>query len=154
MTGPEQKRNPEISGKRNVILSVGSNCGDRYAQVSSGVVWLSSILDGSRSSSIYSTRDCYGGKREYMNAVVSGKTGYEIEALERECKKYELNQGRTRDARINGDVPIDIDIVVYDNEIVRKKDYGQEFFRIGMRQITLQSQHSHCAPEIQLHKRT
>lgn len=119
-----------------MILSVGSNCGDRELQVSSGIEWLTSILSESRASSVYTTGDCHGGIRDYMNAVVIGRTTTEIEDLDRQCKEYELTHGRTAEARRKGDVPVDIDIVVYDEEIIRPKDYKHDFFRIGLEELS------------------
>lgn len=118
------------------VLSIGSNCGDRCHQVESGIEWLKSVLSCLRSSSIYSTMDCNGGKRDYFNAVVSGYTAITMESLDKMCKQYELSHGRTSDARKKGDVPIDIDIVIYDTEIIREKDFSQIFFKIGYDEIT------------------
>lgn len=136
MINPEQTKTTDESEMTMVILSVGSNCGDRHLQVSSGIKWLASILTDARASAIYTTGDCHGGIRDYMNAVVCGMTELGIEKLDRQCKEYELTQGRTAEVRARGDVPVDIDIVVYDEEILRPKDYRQEFFRIGLAQLS------------------
>lgn len=119
-----------------VILSVGSNCGDRCSQVESGIGWLKDLLLNPKVSSIYSTGDCHGGPRDYYNAVVKGRTFMENEVLDLMCKEFELNHGRTPEARNQGDVPIDIDVVVYDNEIIRPNDFRRDFFQIGYQQIS------------------
>lgn len=118
-----------------VFLSVGSNCGNRHSQVESGIGWLRDLLLNVKVSSIYSTGDCHGGPRDYYNAVVKGLTSMKIEDLDLMCKVFESNHGRTPDARSQGDVPIDIDVVVFDNEIIRPKDFRQKFFQIGYRQL-------------------
>lgn len=124
-----------MSETASVIMSVGSNCGDRSTNVSDGIRWLREILEDTRISTIYSTGDCHGGPRDYFNAVVKGKTTIAIERLEEMCKEYENAHGRTAEVRAVGDVPIDIDIVVYENIIVRPKDYRQQFFQIGYKQL-------------------
>lgn len=124
-----------MSNSVEVLLSVGSNCGDRYSQVVAGIKLLSRILHDVKVSTIYSTGDCHGGPREYFNAVVKGSTSIDIDALECLCKEYELSMGRNLEARARGDVPIDIDIVVYDKEIIRQKDFRQNFFQIGYQEI-------------------
>lgn len=124
-----------MSDSVEVILSVGSNCGDRQSQVADGTSWLQELLENSKQSSIYSTGDCHGGMRDYFNAVVKGVTSLSIEELDSHCKDYELSHGRTPEARSIGDVPIDIDVVVYDNEIVRPNDFRREFFQIGYQQL-------------------
>lgn len=128
-----------MSDSAEVILSVGSNCGDRQSQVSAGTEWLKRILSDVSISTIYSTGDCHGGPRDYYNAVVKGKTSIDSNALDNLCKEYEVSHGRTPESRRVGDVPIDIDIVVYDNEIVRPNDFRRDFFQIGYRQIHAES---------------
>lgn len=119
-----------------VFLSVGSNCGNRHSQVEAGIGWLRDLLMNVKVSSIYSTGDCHGGPRDYYNAVVKGSTSMVIEELNEMCKEYELNHGRTPEARNKGDVPIDIDVVVYGNETIRPKDFRQKFFQIGYQQLS------------------
>ena len=120
-----------------VVFSLGSDCGDREASVAKGISWLRNILGGCRVSSIYATPDCHGGFKEYMNAVVSGYTDLSASRLEAMCKEFEVECGRTPECRAKGDVPIDVDIVIYDGKILRERDYAQEFFRIGMREIQI-----------------
>ncbi len=121
-----------------VVLSIGSNCGDREAQVSAGIFWLKNILDDFKHSRIYTTGDCHGGKRDYMNTVVKGRTSLSAEVLNNLCKEYEKANGRTAEARSCGDVPVDIDIVIYAGEIIRPKDYRQKFFQIGFSELMSQ----------------
>lgn len=117
------------------VFSIGSNCGDRYSQVEKGIHWLSSILSDFHCSHIYASPDCHGGFREYINAVVKGSTSLSPEQLEKHCKQFEISNGRDSVARTAGDVPVDIDLVVYDNVILRPKDFACEFFKIGYESI-------------------
>lgn len=118
-----------------VFLSVGSNCGNRSSQVASGIEWLKGFLSECYVSSIYSTGDCHGGPRDYHNAVIKGKTNLSSEEIDNLCKEYERCNGRNEATRARGDVPVDIDVVKYDGNILRPKDYSQKFFRIGYEQL-------------------
>ncbi len=133
-----------VSEESEVIICIGSNCGDREENVASSIVWLATLLSEFKHSSIYATPDCHGGQRKYMNAVAAGYTRHSASELDRLCKQRELECGRNASARAVGDVPVDIDVVVYDNEILRVKDYQSEFFIKGY----LQLEHSHSASEI------
>ena len=113
------------------VLSVGSNCGDRNSNVSEGIQWLSDILSDIRCSTIYATPDCHGGNQEYLNAVVAGKTNKSPEDIDNLCKDFEKSCGRDDSMRQTGYVPIDIDLVIYDNKILRPNDFKREFFEIG-----------------------
>lgn len=118
-----------------VVICIGSNCGDRYQNVDKGINWINSILSTLRTSTIYATPDCKGGPRKYMNAVAIGKTDITLQQLEIMCKNFEKELGRDEKARETGDVPIDIDIVVYNGKILRETDYIREFFKIGFYQL-------------------
>ena len=120
-----------LSGQTEAILCIGSNCGDRVTNVTAGLEWLSGILIDFRHSYVYATPDCHGGKREYMNAVARGLTDKTPFELEMACKDYEISCGRNSAARAVGDVPVDIDLVVYDGSVLRKRDYDSEFFKKG-----------------------
>ncbi|MDE5871171.1 MAG: 2-amino-4-hydroxy-6-hydroxymethyldihydropteridine diphosphokinase [Muribaculaceae bacterium] len=117
------------------IVCIGANCGDRKRNVCDGLRWLSGILSGFRHSSVYFTQDCHGSQKVYMNAVGVGYTCMHTLELERNCKEYELACGRDSEARAVGDVPVDIDLVVFGGEVLREKDYRSEFFLKGYREI-------------------
>lgn len=135
MTSSSLKDKVEPHTDALAVISIGSNCGDRINQVSAGIDWLKRILHMISVSSIYNTEDCHGGNREYLNAVVAGLTDISPTELDQLCKRYELDHGRTPEARAQGDVPVDIDVVKYDNEILRPKDYRQRFFQKGYQEL-------------------
>lgn len=119
----------------NVVVSVGSNCGDRTENVRAALEWLSSHIANTRCSDIYETPEIHGKGSPYMNAVLVGSTPLDIAELNDTFKKYELSQGRDADARAAGMVPIDIDIVVWDGEVIRSGDYAASFFKLGYSQL-------------------
>ena len=58
--------------------------------------------------------------------------------LETLFKEYELKNGRNLEAREIGDVPVDVDVVVYGEGVLRERDYGSDFFMIGYRSLNNQ----------------
>lgn len=127
-----------LSEGMEVVFCIGSNCGDREVRVAAGIEWLSKAITEFRHSSIYATPDCHGGQRKYMNAVVAGSSDMHPYDLERLCKDYEIACGRDSIARVAGDVPVDIDLVVYGGKILREKDFSSEFFLKGYREIYME----------------
>lgn len=120
---------------KEALFCIGSNCGDREANVSSALDWLSELLTDFRHSRIYASPDCLGGMREYLNAVAVGKSDLSQDKLNTLCKKFEFSRGRDSKARERGEVPVDVDIVVYDGEVLKERDFASEFFLIGYRQL-------------------
>lgn len=118
-----------------VVIGIGANCGDRENSVRKALEWLKTILIQVKCSEIYETPCVNQTGRPYMNAVVSGvfqSTGIDLEDM---LKDKERLMGRTAECKEKGDVPVDLDIVMLDGEIVRPWDYRQKFFRIGFSQI-------------------
>lgn len=119
----------------NVVISLGSNCGLRKENVEAATRFLGTVLTEMRASSIYETPEIHGLPHLYMNAVLEGNFSGEFDELHEMCKIYEKENGRDENARNRGDVPIDLDIVTWDEEIIRPRDFSMEFFKIGYRQL-------------------
>ena len=119
----------------SLVIGIGSNCGDRKALVESAVEWLQKILMQTKCSEIYETPCALKVGKPYMNAVISGFFDGDAFQLNDLLKEKEHEMGRTAECRDKGDVPIDMDIVICNNEVFKDWDYRQKFFRIGYEQI-------------------
>lgn len=123
------------------VFSIGSDFGDREEAVREAIIWLSSILDKSRSSDVYETPPVGHVGSNYVNAVVIGCSEGSVEDLDRLCKEYEISHGRDIEARRNNVVPVDIDIVMVNDDVLRPMDYKCNFFKIGYCQLMPQKCH-------------
>ncbi len=109
-----------------VFLSLGSNMGDRAANISQAVSLLS-ISDKVKvikTSSFYETEP-WGNKSQhwFVNAAVALDTDYSPEELLNYCQSIEYKMGRIRKENEHwGQRTIDIDILMYDNQIIKKDD--------------------------------
>lgn len=117
-------------------LSLGSNCGDRRKNVTSAMEYVQGIITVTGCSSIYETPEIHGLDRLYYNAVLRGATNMDYDDFNRLLKSFEIAAGRDEECRLKGDVPVDIDIVIWNGSVVRPKDFAQDFFRIGYREIS------------------
>jgi len=120
-----------------VAISVGSNCAGRKEFVAEALEWLSSVLTGFRSSSIYETDAEGSGSGRYANAVVCGWYCGSVESLGNLCKEYERGHGRDGVMRSLGIVPVDIDVVICEGVILRPRDYSRRYFTVGYSQMAL-----------------
>lgn len=116
-------------------LSVGSNDGDRVNNVSKAIEWIRDRFAYVAYSSVYETPEIHGVGKPYMNAVAEAASASSLEEVNALLKAYEKSHGRDDDARAEGRVPVDIDIVIWNGVVIRPFDYAAEFFRIGHRQI-------------------
>lgn len=118
-----------------LVMCLGSNCGDRERQLLQALELLRDNLLEVRWSSIYETPCALNHGKDYLNLVVSGRLESEYEGFATLLKKYECISGRNEECRRNGDVPIDIDIVIADGEIKKEWDFRQQFFKTGFQQL-------------------
>ena len=118
-----------------VVLSLGSNCGDKLTNIYTALNWLSGLLENIVSSTIYETPCARMSDCTYMNAVVRGLYRHDTRQLDILLKQYEIEAGRTAERREKGEVPVDLDIVIADGEIIKEWDFRQKFFKTGYDQL-------------------
>ncbi len=118
-----------------VIFSLGSNSDDREAQMRKTISHLMSIFENVKVSAIYETLALNGKDAPYFNAVMIVDTELDYEAVVRCSKEWELKSGRTKESKDKGVVPIDIDVVVWNNNVVKEKDFSCSFFEEGYKQL-------------------
>lgn len=116
-----------------VLLSIGSNYGEREQNVSLAAKNLSKILFFFKESPVYETEGAglKSGMTRYYNCVVEGYFPRTLEELETLLKRMEKEAGRDATRRERGEVPLDIDIVVADSVILKEWDFKQQFFQYG-----------------------
>ena len=124
-----------------VGLSLGSNLGDRLAQLQYAKRYLLSLApdQGSRASAIYETApiDCPPGSAAFLNAVVEIEFSGSPHILLQQVLAYEVAQGRDRSAGPNAPRTIDIDILYFGDTIVADPDLTIPHPRLAVRRFVL-----------------
>ena len=97
------------------------------------VTEVAATLECPSKSCIYTSPDALGrlGVPDYLNIVIEGTSTLPPEALNRIYKEKEQAYGQ----RTAQHVPLDIDIVITDGEIIRPSDYESEHFRRGYSEL-------------------
>jgi 2-amino-4-hydroxy-6-hydroxymethyldihydropteridine diphosphokinase len=105
-----------------VYLALGSNIGDREKYLGAGLQGLAARgIDVIRCASVYSTEP-----REvldqpwFLNTALEANTDLDPDALLRACLQVEEENLRTRDTN-KGPRTLDIDIIFYGSEVIRKQ---------------------------------
>ena len=113
-----EKAEPD-SGLHNVYLALGSNLGDRRKQLLTALEQLQAIVAIQAISSLYETEPIgYLDQPRFLNLVCSGFTRLSAPMLLQAAKEIEVTQGREPSFR-NAPRPIDIDILLYDDEQIQ-----------------------------------
>ena len=120
-------------------IGIGSNLGDRRAYIDKAIEALSGngYIKVTGISNIYETdpvSDIPQGK--FLNGVVAIETSLAPEKLLKELNKIEEGLGRRRTLR-NAPRTIDLDILYYGDEVIKKKDLIIPHPRISEREFVL-----------------
>jgi 2-amino-4-hydroxy-6-hydroxymethyldihydropteridine diphosphokinase len=108
-----------MTPRRTVVLALGSNLGDRLANLQGGVDLLGAEpgLDDVAVSPVYETAPVGGpAQPDYLNAVLVAATSLPPRAILDRARAAEAARGRVREERW-GPRTLDVDVIVYDSEI-------------------------------------
>lgn len=103
-----------------VYLALGTNLGDRLANLKQAIAALTPQLEVKARSQVYETPPWgYEDQPKFLNQVVRAKTYLEPMPLLKHLKRLEVALGR-RETFQNGPRLIDIDILFYDDLVLEK----------------------------------
>ena len=107
-----------------VYLSLGSNLGDRvgYIQQATGLLGANPDINIVATSSFYESEPWeMNSEKWFVNAIVQISTTLPAQLLLDECQRIEVFLGRTHNSQTDRyeDRNIDIDIIFYDNSIIK-----------------------------------
>lgn len=98
-----------------VVLSLGSNLGDRLAHLQAAVDALAEVLDVEAVSPVYETAPVGGPEQDdYLNAVVVAHTDLSPRDVVALGQRVEASEGRERHERW-GPRTLDVDLIAYDD---------------------------------------
>ncbi|MCX7736906.1 MAG: 2-amino-4-hydroxy-6-hydroxymethyldihydropteridine diphosphokinase [Candidatus Kapabacteria bacterium] len=125
---------------KSVILSLGSNIGDRKKYLKQAVESLisSNKLTNIKLSSIYETDPVdFINQPKFLNLCILAKTELKANDLMQLCKAIEIDLGRKKRAKWH-EREIDIDIIFYNNEIIDETDLVIPHPRMHLRKFVLE----------------
>lgn len=112
-----------------VTLCIGSNCGDRAANIASAIERIGSVAASVWLSPLCESADITGRGPSYLNRVLKCTTALELSDFRDRIATFEAAGGRLPASKASGNMPIDIDIVVWDGEVLSPSDYASDYFR-------------------------
>ncbi|MEZ5103668.1 MAG: 2-amino-4-hydroxy-6-hydroxymethyldihydropteridine diphosphokinase [Draconibacterium sp.] len=119
-----------------VIIGIGSNI-DAELNISKMLEILKHEVDVLKVSSFVKTKPIgIINQPDYTNGAVKINTAYNREELRTVLKKIEDDLGRNRNTPKFGPRCIDLDIVVWNHEIVDEDYYTRDFLRNSVGEVT------------------
>jgi 2-amino-4-hydroxy-6-hydroxymethyldihydropteridine diphosphokinase len=127
-----------------VGIALGSNLGDRTAEIAAGFAFLQTLSDGdSRRSSVIETDpvDCPPGSSSFLNAVAEIQVDparLRPHDLLARLQAFEIQRGRPRQHGRNTPRPLDLDILYYGGQVLETPELMLPHPRIAGRPFVLQ----------------
>lgn len=111
-------------GASPVAVGLGSNVGERTQHLARGVDRLGECLSDLRSSRVYETRaeGSAAGSPSFLNLCCTGRTELRPGELLQRLLAIEAETGRRRPAPPGAPRRLDLDLLLYDEEIVESSD--------------------------------
>ena len=121
-----------------VYLSLGSNIGDKTAQITQALDRIARVCEIKQVSPYYLTEPV-GLKNQdwFLNCVVEVETEKDPNELLSALQLIEKKMGKTK-TKVNGPRTIDIDILFFDNQVVNQKNLVFPHPRLHTRLFVLQ----------------
>lgn len=120
------------------LISLASNDKDKQQIVSNMEETLSHHVTVIRQTPVYLTTAVGSALQlEYANALMLVETEEDYESLRHRFKTYERQAGRTALSKLQGIVPLDIDIVSWNDVIIKQKDLQYEYMKEGLSMLNM-----------------
>ena len=124
-----------IENLNSCTVGLGSNTADRSCQIGQAIEHLLGYLENASASSVYESEAFNGKDEPYFNAVVHGYTSHDRETIVKYLKEWEAACGRTMEDTLKGMIKIDLDLVIWNEHILRPKDFERHYFNCGYREL-------------------
>ena len=118
-----------------VWLSFGSNVAEGPLLIESAAEKLKESVDRFKMSSVYRTPSIKNDGTLYHNSVAFFTSKLDFSTLNLRLKDLEKEAGRRSNIENPFAVELDLDIVIFDDTVIREKDYSREYFQIGYKEI-------------------
>ena len=121
-----------------VVIALGSNLGDRAANLRRGLHEMARVVSIRRRSRVHRTAPQHlSHQPDFLNMAIAGETRLPPRALLKALKRIERRLGRKPTVRF-GPRPIDLDIIYYGDLVLRTPDLVIPHARLAERSFVLE----------------
>lgn len=117
------------------VLTLGSNVARAACIIEAARAAIDRVAEVRAYSGAYLSPDDTGAGADYLNAVLELTTTLSLSEMADFAAGLEQRSGRTADSKSRGVMPLDVDIVVWDTEVIKPYDTTRPYFRTGYQKI-------------------
>ena len=120
-----------MSDRLSYVSCIGSNTPDRALKIDRAIAALSAVCDIVMKSQVYEAPDESGIGAPYLNCVIEISPLLSHDRFCSELKRIERDFGRDATSKSTGVMPLDLDIIIWNGEIVDRYQYSRDYFLRG-----------------------
>ena len=121
--------------QNKVILCLGSNQDCESNMSSAGELLRRYFCRISFSDPVYTDPVGLSGSGQFLNQVAVAYTDCRPEEVRLALKTMERTLGRTEERKEKGQIPIDIDLLLWNDEILKPADWAREYIQLLYRSV-------------------
>ncbi len=126
-----------ISKKHRCLICLGSNF-EAEKNLSKAKILMNKAFDCIQwGKTIQTPAEENNCSRHYLNCMLTISTQENISSIICACKQIEKACGRTAESKTIGTIPIDIDLLTYDDLILRPDDMQKSYIRLALDSLPL-----------------
>lgn len=115
------------------LISLGANTPDKQQRLQQAIATIERMATITARTPIYETpAEGSTAAAPYANALLRIVTDSPYEELRATFKQREQEAGRTPQSKLQGIIPLDIDIVAWDDKVLKERDMHYDYMKLGM----------------------
>lgn len=119
------------------LISLGSNTPDKHTILADTINRIKELAEVTAQTPIYET-DAEGNitAAPYANALLQISTDTDYDTLLGTFKSWEQAAGRTRQSKLQGIIPLDIDIISWNDTLLKERDMQFAYMQRGLKLLS------------------
>lgn len=117
-----------------VLISIGSNTTEKHNILTQIIETIGQISHIIAHTPIFDTpAEGCSSSTPYANALILASLDENYDILREKFKQWEIDYGRTHQLKQQGIIPLDIDIIMWDNTILKERDMQMNYMKTGLK---------------------
>lgn len=115
------------------LISLGANTPDKKKRLDDAIVAIAQIAGIKAQTPIYETpAEGSTATLPYANALILIETEAEYDELRATFKQWEAQAGRTPESKAQGIIPLDVDIITWNDMVIKERDMEFNYMKKGL----------------------
>ena len=115
------------------LISLGANTPDKKQRLTDTIDAIARIAKIVANTPIYETpAEGSTATKPYANALILIETEAEYDELSATFKQWEAQAGRTPESKAQGIIPLDVDIITWNDMVIKERDMEFNYMKKGL----------------------